>query len=119
MKLLEQCNLVFSDGNLPRQEKIATTSTKVVRGLELDGMANKGELLINVVRKNKPKVLRGLSQKAISVGTGAESFPVADNQHHRRIRQSLTHLGMNAERGKPVISPSGKANRKVSSEDCG
>ena len=48
------------------------------------------------------------------MGTGAESSPVADNQHHRRMRQSLTHPGMNAERGKPVISPQGKANRKVS-----
>ena len=98
---------------------MATTSTKVVWGLESDGMANKGKLLINVVRKNKPKVLRGLSQKAISVGTGAESSPVADNQHHRRMRQSLTHPGMNTERGKPVTFPLGKANRKVSLEDCG
>jgi hypothetical protein len=29
----------------------------------VDGMANSGELLINVVRSNKPKALRGLNQK--------------------------------------------------------
>ena len=36
------------------------------RELELDGMANKCESLINVVTNNKPKVLTGLSQKASS-----------------------------------------------------
>jgi hypothetical protein len=29
----------------------------------VDGMANSGELLINVVRSNKPKALTGLNQK--------------------------------------------------------
>jgi len=29
----------------------------------VDGMANPGELLINVVRTSKPKALRGLNQK--------------------------------------------------------
>jgi hypothetical protein len=32
-------------------------------GARVDGMANSGELLINVVRSNKPKALRGLNQK--------------------------------------------------------
>src|SRR4051794_32145785 len=31
-------------------------------GARVDGMANSGELLINVVRSNKPKALRGLNQ---------------------------------------------------------
>ena len=34
------------------------------RELESDGMVNRCESLINVVIANKPKVLRGLSQKA-------------------------------------------------------
>src|SRR5271157_5877966 len=32
-------------------------------GARVDGMANSGELLINVVRSNKPKALTGLNQK--------------------------------------------------------
>ena len=32
-------------------------------GARVDGMANSGELLINVVRSNKPKALKGLNQK--------------------------------------------------------
>ena len=32
-------------------------------GAKVDGMANPGELLINVVRTSKPKALRGLNQK--------------------------------------------------------
>ena len=32
-------------------------------GARVDGRANSGELLINVVRSNKPKALRGLNQK--------------------------------------------------------
>jgi len=31
----------------------------------MDGMVNTCELLINVVRRNKPKMLRGLGQKAL------------------------------------------------------
>jgi hypothetical protein len=31
----------------------------------MDGMVNTCELLINVVKKNKPKMLKGLRQKAL------------------------------------------------------
>jgi hypothetical protein len=31
----------------------------------MDGMVNTCELLINVVKKDKPKMLKGLSQKAL------------------------------------------------------
>ncbi len=41
-----------------------TASINAVRELGLDGMVNRGELRVNVVRKNKSKVLRDLSQKA-------------------------------------------------------
>ena len=40
-----------------------TTSIRVVRVLEFDGMASICKLLINVVTTNKPKVLIGLNQK--------------------------------------------------------
>jgi len=42
---------------------VITASIKAVRALEFDGMANIGELLLNAVKTNKPKVLRGLNQK--------------------------------------------------------
>lgn len=76
-------------------------------------MANKSELLLNVVRKEQAKGADRLEPKGKMVGTGAESSPVADKTHHRRMKQSLTHSGINAERGKPVILPHGKADRKV------
>ena len=57
-------------------------------GARVDGMANSGELLINVVRTSKPKALRGLDQKvrgqvqgyppspAVAIGaTGEEAEP--------------------------------------------
>ena len=58
---------------------MATASIKAVRELGSDGMANTYELLLNVVRKNKPKMLRGLSQQALWTGRGAEASPLADN----------------------------------------
>jgi hypothetical protein len=36
----------------------------------MDGRVNIGELSINVVRRNKPKMLRGLSQNGTVAGTG-------------------------------------------------
>ena len=87
--------------------------------LGLDGMANRSELLLNVVRKEQAKGADRLEPKGNVVGTGVESSLVADNQHHRRMKQSLTHRGMNVERGKPIVLPSGTANCKVSLWDCG
>jgi len=55
-----------------------TASIRAVRGLGSDGMANIRELLINVVRKNKPKDAERLEPKGTVVGTGAESSPVVD-----------------------------------------
>ena len=89
------------------------------RELGLDGTANKSELLLNVVRKEQAKGADRLEPKGNMVGTEAESSSVADNQHHRRMKQSLTHLGMDVERGKPIVLPAGTANRKVSLWDCG
>lgn len=77
-------------------------------------MANTSELLLNVVRKEQAKGADRLEPKGNRVGTGVESSPVADNKHPRRMKQSLTYLGMNVERGKPVFLPHGTANRKAS-----
>jgi hypothetical protein len=57
---------------------MATTSIKAVRALGLDGMATLCELLINVVKNNEPKMLRGSSQKALWPGKGAAISPFAD-----------------------------------------
>jgi len=53
---------------------VTTTSIKVVGALEFDGMANEGELLLNAVNTNKPKVLTGLNQK-VREGYGGIQFP--------------------------------------------
>lgn len=55
-----------------------TASIKAVRGLGWDGTANIRELLINVVRKNKPKDAERLEPKGTVVGTEAESSSVVD-----------------------------------------
>jgi hypothetical protein len=50
----------------------------------MDGMVNEGELLLNVVKSDKPKTLIGLSQKASGQ---AERFSASFTQtkSHRRI----------------------------------
>jgi len=81
-------------------------------------MPNGSEPLINAVTDDKPKMLTGLHQKVRSWGRGSRAClpqtgePPAD-------RRGLTHRGTQAERGKPVVSPPGKANRKGSGRDCG
>ncbi len=67
-------------------------------------MVNESELLINVVMHNKPKMLRGLSQKArgqVQRVNGSLTWLL----FHRRKRQHLTYSGTHAERGKPVTLP--------------
>jgi hypothetical protein len=54
----------------------------------MDGMVNTYELSINVVKKSKPKMLRGLSQKGTVVGTGARGSPVMDTKHYRRTEST-------------------------------
>ena len=48
----------------------------VALGAKVDGMANSGELLINVVRSSKPKALRGLNQKVRGQVQGCLPSPV-------------------------------------------
>ena len=51
-------------------------------------------------------------------GTGAQASPVADDAPSAE-RPDLTQVGTQAERGKPVVLPEGKASRKVSPWGCG
>jgi hypothetical protein len=44
----------------------------------MDGMVNTGELSINVVKSDKPKMLRGLSQTALWIGSGCPPYLDAD-----------------------------------------
>ena len=68
----------------------------------MDGMVNPGELSINVVTTNKPKMLRGLGQKGTGAGTGSQTYPVMDSQRYRRTESTSPVLVNRAERGKPV-----------------
>ena len=59
-------------------------------GARVDGMANSGELLINVVNLSKPKALTGLNQKGKWPGAGAPSSPAVAVEPSAE-RQSLNH----------------------------
>ena len=52
-------------------------------GARVDGMANSGELLINVVRTSKPKALIGLNQKVSGLVQGFP-LPLPSLSSHRR-----------------------------------
>ncbi len=57
----------------------------------MDGMVNRGELLINVVTSNKPKVLKGLNQNGKWVGLGVFWSPNTDVVPPAN-RQYLSHV---------------------------
>ncbi len=84
----------------------------------MSSMVNESELLINVVNGNKPKMLRGLSQKASGQDWKLQFLPIVDVAPPAK-RQNLTYSGIYAERGKPVSFLSRKASRKASRERCG
>jgi hypothetical protein len=56
-------------------------------GARVDGTEKVTELLINVVRTNKPKTLIGLSQKACGWNRGFP-FPYRRQDNHRRTNGS-------------------------------
>jgi hypothetical protein len=56
----------------------------------MDGMVNRGELLINVVTSNKPKTLTGLNPNGKWAGLGVFWFPNTDVDPPAN-RQCLTH----------------------------
>ncbi len=60
-----------------------TASINAVKSLELSGMVNESELLINVVNAHKPKMLRGLNQK-VSGQVQRLQRPLTEMLNHRR-----------------------------------
>jgi hypothetical protein len=74
-------------------------------------MANTRELPLNVVMHDKPKVLKGLTQKGRGRDRGL-LFPSTQTTWPPADRQSLRHQGTDTERGKSVAFPLGKAARK-------
>ena len=87
-------------------------------GARVDGMANSGELLINVVRSNKPKALRGLNQKVrgqvqrdlpspvvVVRATGEEAEPKPSLIHPWNVVSPSS-----SSRGRPAVrrSPTGR-----------
>jgi hypothetical protein len=73
----------------------------------VDGKANSGELLINVVRTNKPKTLIGLNQKVRGQVQGAPPISCRRCPSHRRRGRAYTIRDPSVERGKPIVLPSG------------
>lgn len=88
------------------------------RELGRDGMANRGEPLLNVVMHDKPKVLRGLTQKGCGPDRGL-LFPPTQTTRPPADRRSLPHQGADVERGKPVDLPRGTAAREGRLWACG
>ena len=68
----------------------------------MDGMVNTGELSINVVKSDKPKMLTGLSQNGTVAGIGFLQYPIMDTQRYRRTESTSPVLVNLVERGKPV-----------------
>ncbi len=100
------------------------------RGLGSGGRVNPGEASLNVVIKDKPKVLlqngdsrarpaaaakSGLGQKACGQVRGLRTFPAQMSYHRRRDATYTTLAVPPAERGKPVAlrSTDCKGNRKM------
>ena len=112
-------NVSSPSGGRISREGIRRLPTPRRSGARVDGMANSGALLINVVRTSKPKALRGLNQKVrgqvrvLSFYPHAAVAPPAE-------RHDLTRSVAGTERGKPVAPPSrGQGRREASCRGCG
>ncbi len=84
-------------------------------------MVHTRELSINVVKSDKPKMLRGLGQNGTVAGTGSCLYPVMDTGRYRRI-ESTSPVTVNlVERGKPVsfLSQERKESRQADPRRCG
>ena len=79
------------------------------------GTVNPGEASLNVVTKDKPKVLTGLGQKARGQVRRLRTPPAQMAQHRRRDATYTTQFVPPAERGKPValLYSHSKGNRKM------
>ena len=67
-------------------------------------MVNESESLINVVKTDKPKMLKGLNQKGVWTSIGVPCSPVAVAAPPAK-RRDLTRVGIQVERGKPAVFP--------------
>ena len=85
----------------------------------MDGRANPGERSINIVTKNKPKVLEGLSQKGTVAGTRILPLLVMGSNATGGQSAPTPFVVTETEHGNPVRLPQGKANRKGSRQACG
>ncbi len=87
----------------------------------MDGMVNVCELLINVVNRDKPKMLTGLRQNGTVAGTGSHGSPVMDTQRYRRTESTSPVLVNLVERGKPVLLllQRREESRKTDQWQCG
>jgi hypothetical protein len=99
---LRQRSLIPRDGN-PIVRRGCDCQHQGGRDQGLSGMGSTCKSLINVVKRNKPKVLVGLDQK---VRGQVRVFPCNPTQTvvPPAERRTLTHPGTNAERGKPAAS---------------
>ena len=86
---------------------------------------NTCESLINVVTEQQAKDADRLEPKGTWPSSGVPNSPDADDAPPAE-RRALTHSGIHAKRGKPVVLPTresslfdGKANRKASLRGCG
>ena len=77
-------NVTSPSGGRISREGIRRLPTPRRSGARVDGMANSGELLINVARSNKPKALTGLNQKGTWPGTEGSPIPCRRRPSHRR-----------------------------------
>jgi hypothetical protein len=80
----------------------------------MDGMANPGERSINIVTKNKPKVLPGLSQQGTVAGTRTLCFLVMGIDATGGQSAPTPFVVTKTEHGNPVRLPQGKVSRKAS-----
>jgi hypothetical protein len=72
-------------------------------------MANTGERSINIVMENKPKVLKGLSQRSNVAGTRSVAFLVMGITRDRWIeRASPPRVFLGRHMGTPYVSRQGK-----------
>jgi hypothetical protein len=116
-------------GGRTSREGIRRLLTPRRSGARVDGKANSGELLINVVRSNKPKALIGLNQKVsgqvqrdppspvvVVRATGGQAEPTPSVIHPWNVVNPSSSLrGRSAARRSPMgrrVEDEGKSERR-------
>ena len=82
-------------------------------------MVSTCERLINAVKWNKPKMLRGLSQKGTVAGRGYHFASLVDMQRHRRRERTSPTRLLARNTVSPQSSRYGVGSRKAYRSDCG